>query len=68
MFIYYICHKTSKLSDHGNDFKWSILGGGQYIDLEYCYNGIEYAITWDPYKASNIREWLVLWSGRLEMY
>ena len=38
------------------------------MTLEYRYNGIEWAIGWDPNKVINIREWSVCGGGQLERF
>ena len=51
---------------YGTNFKWSIYGGDQYRELEYCYNGIVLAIVLDPNKEIYIRELSICGGGRLE--
>ena len=41
---------------------------GQFSDLEYCQNGIAWAIIWDPNKAIDIREWAICGGGWLERF
>ena len=40
-------------------------GGGWFMELELCYNGIVSAIVWNPNKAINIEE-LSIRGSRLE--
>ena len=58
----------SKSTDHGTDFKWSIIGGVRFTELEYHYSGIIWAIVWDPNKANDKGEWSVCGGGQLERF
>ena len=39
----------------------TIYGHSWLRELEYHYNGIVWAIFWDPNEASNIGEWSNMW-------
>ena len=39
---------------------------GPFRELKYCYNGIAWAVVWDPNKAIDIVEWLICGGGQLE--
>ena len=45
--IFKYTKNLSKLTDHGTDFKWSNWGSGQFRELKYHYNGIEWVFVWD---------------------
>ena len=70
--IYMYSKNLSKSTDHGTDFKWTIYAGGWFkqlgSNLEYLYNGIVWAILWDPNKAINIGEWSTCGGGHLERF
>ena len=66
--MHYIQKNLSKSTDHETEFKWSIYGGVQFMELEYCSNGIVWAILWDPHKAIDIGEWSLGGDGRLEKF
>ena len=51
------------MTDNGTGFKSSIWGGDLIKELEYHYNGIIWAIVWDPNEAIDIGEWW-RWSVR----
>ena len=38
------------------------------LELEYCDNGILWAIVWDPNKVINIGEWVMCGGGWLERF
>ena len=41
---------------------------GRLRELEYCYNGIAWAIIWDPNKTINIEEWWICGGGWLKRF
>ena len=61
-----IQYNLSKLTYHGTDLKWSILGGSRLWELEYHCSGIVRAIVWDPNKIIDKGKWLICRDGWLE--
>ena len=56
------------VTNHGTDFKWSIYRVSQLREFEYCYNGIIWAIVWDPNKVMDIRELSMGGGSRLDRF